>query len=96
MEEIDEPIVHRVPPRTEAQQRFDLEERAYWRQRDELLKEYAGKWVVMVNGQVAAVGQQMNKVAAEAWRKTGGGLMYANLVGGEEVALRVRQAVSRK
>jgi hypothetical protein len=96
MEEISEQIVHRVPSRTEAQQRFDREEHAYWRQRDELLKEYAGKWVVMVNGQVAAVGQQMNKVAAEAWCKTGSGLMYANLVGGEEVALRVRQAVSRK
>ena len=58
--------MYRVPPRTEAQQRFDREEHAYWQQREELLKEHAGKWVAIVNGQVAAVGQQMNKVAAEA------------------------------
>jgi hypothetical protein len=40
---------------------------------------------------VVAVGDQMNKVAAEALRKTGSGLMYVNLVGGEETVLRVRQ-----
>ena len=93
-EEINEPIVHRVPRRTEAQQRFDQEEQAYWQQRDELLKQCAGKWVAIVSGQVVAVGKQMNKVAAEAWRKTGSGLMYVNLVGGEDIALRVRNISS--
>jgi hypothetical protein len=34
----------------------------------------------------------MNKVAAEALRKTGSGLMYVKLVGGEDVVLRVRRA----
>jgi predicted aspartyl protease len=85
--------VHHLP-RAETQQRFEQEEQSYWRQRDELLRQYAGKWVAIVGGQVAAVGEQMNKVAAEAWRKTGSGLMYVNLVGGEDVALRVRQVVS--
>jgi hypothetical protein len=92
-EDISEHAYH-VSPCAEAQQRFEQEEQAYWQQRDELLKEYAGRWVAIVGGQVAAVGEQMNKVAAEAWRKTGSGLMYVNLVGGEDVALRVRQVVS--
>jgi hypothetical protein len=79
-----------MPMSAEAKQRFEQEEQAYWQQRDELLKQYAGKWVAVVGGQVAAVGEQMNKVAAEALRKTGSGLMYVNLVGGEDVVLRVR------
>jgi hypothetical protein len=48
-----------------------------------------------VGGQVAAVGEQMNKVAAEALRKTGSGLMYVNLVGGEDVVFRIRAVTSR-
>jgi predicted aspartyl protease len=78
----------------EAKQRFEQEEQAYWQQRDELLQRYAGKWVAVVAGQVAAVGDQMNKVAAEALQKTGSGLMYVNLVGGEDIVLRVRSASS--
>jgi hypothetical protein len=77
--------------KAETRQRFAREEAAYWRQRDELLKLYAGKWVAIVNEQVAAVGEQMNKVAAEASRKTGSGLMYVQLVGEEDLVLRVRQ-----
>jgi len=50
--------------------------------------------VAIVDGQVVAVGDQMNKVAEEAWRKTGHGLMYVNLVGGEDIVLRVRQVTS--
>ena len=74
-----------MPTDADAQERFDGEQRAYWQQRDELLQKYAGKWVALVGGQVVAFGDQMNKVAAEAWRKTGSGLMYVNLVGGEDV-----------
>jgi len=81
-----------LPTSAEAQERFEQEQRAYWQQRDELLQKYAGKWVALVGGQVVASGEQMNKVAAEAWRKTGSGLMYVNLVGGEDVVLRVRRA----
>ena len=81
-----------MPTSAEAQERFEQEQQAYWQQRDELLQKYAGKWVALVGGQVVASGEQMNKVAAEAWRKTGSGLMYVNLVGGEDVVLRVRRA----
>ncbi|MCI0388441.1 MAG: DUF5678 domain-containing protein [Acidobacteria bacterium] len=80
-----------MPMIEDARRKFEQEEQAYWRQRDELLKQYAGKWVAIVGGLVVAVGEQMNKVAAEAWRKTGSGLMYVNLVGEEDLVLRVRQ-----
>jgi hypothetical protein len=79
-----------MPISTETKQQFEQEEQAYWRQRDKLLKQYAGKWVAIVSGKVVAVGEQMNKVAAEALDKTGSGLMYVNLVGGEGIVLRVR------
>lgn len=80
-----------MPMSAETKQRFEQEERAYWQQREELLKQFQGKWVAIVGGKVVAVAQQMNKAAAEAFRKTGSGLMYVNLVGGEDVVLRVRQ-----
>jgi Family of unknown function (DUF5678)/Retroviral aspartyl protease len=81
-----------LPTSAEAQEQFEQEQQAYWQQREELLQKYAGKWVAVVGGQVVASGDQMNKVAAEAWRKTGSGLMYINLVGREDVVLRVRRA----
>jgi hypothetical protein len=80
-----------LPTSTEAEKRFEEEERAYWRQRDGLMRQYAGKWVAVVDGQVVASGDQMNKVAAEAWRKTGSAVMFINLVGEEDVVLRVRR-----
>jgi hypothetical protein len=82
--------VRTVSADAEAKQRFEQEEQAYWQQREELLKQHAGKWIAIVGGQVVAVGDQMNKVAAEALRKTGSGLMYVNRVGGEDSVLRVR------
>jgi hypothetical protein len=81
-----------LPTSAETLKRFDEEQRAYWLQRDSLLQQYAGKWVAVVDGRVAASGDQMNKVAAEAWRKTGRSLMYLNLVGNEDAVLRVRRA----
>ena len=80
-----------MPTNADAQKRFEGEERAYWQQRDRLAELYAGKWVAVVAEQVVASGDQMNKVAAEAWRKTGSALMYVNLVGGEDAVLRVRR-----
>lgn len=86
--------VNTMPVSAETKQRFDQEERAYWQHRDELLKQYRGKWVAVVGGQVVAAGEQMNKVAAAAFRKTGSGLMYVNLVGREDIVLRIRQVAS--
>jgi hypothetical protein len=79
-----------MPMSAESRQRFEQEEQAYWQQRDNLLKQYAGKWVAVVGGQIVAVGDQMNKVAAEALDRTGSGLMYINRVGEEDIVLRVR------
>jgi hypothetical protein len=84
-----------LPTSTQAQRQFEEEERAYWQNRDVLMQQYAGKWVAVVGGQVVASGDQMNKVAAEAWRKTGSGVMYVSLVGQEDVVLRVRRAQGR-
>jgi hypothetical protein len=84
-----------LPTSTQAQRQFEEEERAYWQNRDALMERYAGKWVAVVGGQVVASGDQMNKVAAEAWRKTGSGVMYVSLVGQEDVVLRVRRAQDR-
>lgn len=91
---MESPVETQQRGKAETQQRFEQEAAAYWRQRDELLKLYRGKWVAIVGGQVVAVGEQMHKVAAEASRKTGSGLMYVSLVGDEEAELRVRQVVS--
>lgn len=78
----------------EAHKQFEEEKKAYWAQRDALLQEYTGRWVAIVNGQVAGAAAQMNKAAGEAFRNTGKGVMYVALVGNEDVVLRVRQAAS--
>lgn len=83
-----------MPMSAETRQRFEQEEQAYWQQREELLKQYEGKWVAIVGGQVVAVGDQMNKVAAEAFRKTQSGVMFVTLVGEEDVEFRIRQVTS--
>jgi hypothetical protein len=80
-----------LPTSTEAQKRFEEEEHACWQQREQLVQQYAGRWVAVVGGQVVAVGDQMNKVAAEAWRKTGSGLMYVNRAGEENAVWRTTQ-----
>ncbi|MDW8030178.1 MAG: DUF5678 domain-containing protein, partial [Armatimonadota bacterium] len=59
--------------------------------RDELLKTHFGKWVAIVEGKVAAVGDQMSKVAAEAFQKTGKAVMYVACVGKEDTVLKVRK-----
>ncbi len=55
-----------MPLSRETQEQFEREEQAYWQQRDQLLKQHAGKWVAIVGGEVVAVGDQMNEVSAEA------------------------------
>src|SRR5262245_44973843 len=76
----------------ETRERFAQEEQAYWQQRDNLLKQYNGKWVAIVGGKVVGVADQMNKAAAEAFRNTDSNVMYVNLVGREDVVLRVRSS----
>jgi len=49
-----------------------------------------GKWVAIVNGEVAAVGEKNTEVMLEAFQKTGCKVMYLNKVGHEKTALRKR------
>ncbi len=41
-----------MPMTEEAKRLFEQEEQAYWKQRDELLKQYPDKWVAIVGGKV--------------------------------------------
>jgi len=76
---------------TKAQEQFEREKRAYFAMRDQLLQTHFGKWVAIVDGKVVAVGDQMNKVAAEAFQKTGKAVMYVACVGKEDMVLKVRR-----
>ena len=63
-------------------------EMKYWRVRDQLLVQYAGKWVAFHNGQVIASGDDFTAVMDEAGRK-GYPAAYIDKVG-EEGTLRFR------
>lgn len=78
----------------EVQQKFEREQEAYWEKRSELLKHYKGKWIAIVNGEVAAIGDNMQKVAFEAYKKTGSQVMFVTQVGNEEPEFKVRQVVT--
>jgi uncharacterized protein DUF5678 len=75
----------------DAERQFELEEQAYWQQRPALIERYPGKWVAIVGGKVVAVGDQMNRTAAEAYRKTKIGVMFVARMGDEDVEFRIRQ-----
>src|SRR5437879_6472771 len=79
-----------MPMTEETRKQFEQEERAYWAQRDELLKHFSGKFVAIVDGKVAAVGNLMNKVAAEAYRITRKKVSCVTLVGDENFEIRIR------
>lgn len=80
-----------APIKDEVRQRFEREKQAYWAMREELLKQYLGQWVAVVNGQVVAVGNKMGKVMEEAFRKTKSKVMFVSEVGHEDRVLRIRQ-----
>ncbi|MCI0555160.1 MAG: DUF5678 domain-containing protein [Anaerolineae bacterium] len=77
--------------REEVHQRFEGEKQAYWAMRTELLKQYHGKWVAVVDGQIVAVGDKRGKVMEEAYRKTKSKVMFVSEVGHEDRVLRIRQ-----
>ena len=76
--------------------RFEQEKQAYWRMRDELIQQYFGKWVAIVNGKVLAVGGKKMVVLREAFTRTHSEVGYINRVGYEEITKRksIRQIVS--
>lgn len=79
----------------EAEQRLEREEAAYWRQREELLGMYEGRWVAVVGGEVVAVGDKPGSVIQEAVRKTGSTSGFVTCVGHEEAHYRIRRTVGR-
>jgi hypothetical protein len=87
---------HAEQSKEEAHQRFEREKQAYWAMREELLKQYLGQWVAVVNGQVVAAGNKMGKVMEEAFRKTSSKVMYVSEVGHEDRVLRIRQIATGK
>jgi hypothetical protein len=87
---------HAEQIKEEARQRFEREKQAYWAMREELLKQYLGQWVAVVNGQVVAAGNKMGKVMEEAFRKTSSKVMYVSEVGHEDRVLRIRQVAAGK
>jgi hypothetical protein len=76
----------------ETARRFEAEKAAYWAMREELLKQYWGKWVAVVNGTVVAIGDEKGKVIVEAFRRTGSQVGFAARVGYEDVVRRIRSA----
>jgi len=85
-----------APIKDEVHQRFEREKQAYWAMREELLKQYLGQWVAVVNGQIVAVGTKMGKVMEEAFRKTKSKVMFVSEVGHEDRVLRIRQQAAGK
>jgi len=77
--------------REEIRQRFEREKQAYWAMREELLKQYFGKWVAVVDGQVVAVRNERGKAMEEAYRKAKSKVIFVSEVGNEERILRIRQ-----
>ncbi|MDW8029903.1 MAG: retroviral-like aspartic protease family protein [Armatimonadota bacterium] len=75
----------------QAQEQFEREKQAYFAMRDELLKTHFGKWVAIVEGKVAAVGDSAVSVIQEVLAKKGATVMYVKRVGFEERVLRIRQ-----
>ena len=79
-----------MPKPSDALSQLEHEERAYLQQRDELLKRHAGKWVAIVNGKVAAIGDSSGSVIRAAFQKTGSKSGYVARVGRERVVHRIR------
>src|SRR2546427_8993084 len=82
-------------PMTEGTRRqFEQEERAYWQQREKLLKSYPDKWVAIIDGEVVAVGDDMNLVGEAAFQKTDSNVMFVTHVGHENIEFKIRQVAT--
>lgn len=62
---------------------FQADEEAYHRMRENLLKEYKGKWVAVHEGAVVAIGDQLSEVIKKAFSIIGDSPFYINKVGEE-------------
>jgi len=73
-----------------AQEQFKREKQAYWVMRDRLMKDYYGKWVAVVNGQVVGSGNNRGRVGYAAFLKTGSEVCFCAQVGFEDRVLLIR------
>jgi len=89
------PVIEIPQASPEAIEKYESERAAYWRMRDELVPDYLGKWVAIVDGKVAAISDQLSKVADAVVRATGRTTMYVGFVGREDHVLRVRLGSKR-
>ncbi|MGH9844150.1 MAG: DUF5678 domain-containing protein [Blastocatellia bacterium] len=74
--------------REAVEQGFERDRRDYWAMRDELLAQYASKWVAVHKGRVVAVGDDPFAIMEQALAEDG--FAYTNKVG-EEDKIVVRQ-----
>jgi hypothetical protein len=77
---------HGAPRTSSANGAFEREKRAYWQMRAELLKQYAHRWVAVVGGEVAAVGDSPTEVILAAYQASHSPVGYVNKVGDEAQA----------
>ncbi len=84
-----------MPMSAKTRERFEAEKTAYWAMRDELVKQYRGKWVAVVGGQVVAVADKASKVLEDAYQKTKSSVGFAVRVGYEHVVRKIRQISAR-
>jgi len=82
-----------VEAKPKAQEIFEREKQAYLAMRELLAKTHWGKWVVIVNGQVVAVGDSKTQVLSEAFKRTGSCVGFVTKVGFEE---KVQQKMVRR
>lgn len=75
-------------PREVVEQGFEQDRQDYWKMRDELLAQYAGKWVALHKGRVVAVGDDPLAIMEPALAEDG--YAYTNKVG-EEDKIVIRQ-----
>lgn len=79
---------------TKIKEQFEIERKNYHSLRDELVKQFSGKWVAISDGKVVASGSDPTQVGLEAYQK-GYKTVYVNKVG-EEDKLEARIRVRRK
>jgi hypothetical protein len=69
---------------------FEQDQQGYWTLREELLKQYPGKWVAVHKGRVVAVGDDPVSISNEALAEDG--YAYCNCVGREnEIVFTIRR-----
>ena len=78
----------------ETLRQFEAEQNAYWRMREELLRQHRGDWVAVVNGQVVSTGKDSSEVLLEAYQKTGCEVGFTARVGYEDTVRWIRSTTT--